>query len=480
MSKIRNPQRFSAHFGLSPRLLKRRGAFDPIVNADTLLFIDPLLLKKSAHPEMRAAHRDWMGHFNAVIKLLRVATGPGDAPWRAAERLFTAKEFKGTCLGYGSGTIVGSGIGPTLRARLLKTAKRIIDLGVQDPTLFPLLALLEEDIGADRISDMTTRAIGRRLAEFTVRVLKGTTVPQSVFKIDGHSFPLPKNPMVYEAGKAIPVVLVPTDVLRDLPIASDWSDVDRVKSENEALRKRINEAIGAVWLRHASETKRANKTAFLRSREAFESLLAAAHAVPKRPYDTASDPSGRIWWLELGQSAAEKHPIQLALTQQNAVGVRNVVSEIIDHYKHTIEHRDLWKSLYDSNKKPHHEPYAQRLFYAMALSFCKANNLAIVPEANAGGGPVDFVVSSGFHAQIVVELKLSTNPNIEHGYTTQLEVYKSAHQTDHGFFVILDIGGGEAQMEDVLNLESTAKSSGAKYSPVIIVDATPKKSASRR
>lgn len=481
MAKVKNPKRFSTEFHINPGLLKVAGSFDPLLNADTKLFIDPLLLEHSSQAEMKSAYADWEAHFRSIIKLLGASTNRGDVAWRAAQKNFDSPEFKGTSLGYGSGTIAGSGIGPELRDRLLATAHEIVRLGIDDPTLFPLLALLEDDVGPDRISDLTTRVIGKRLAQYTIRVLAKTDVAQHDFEIFGDRFQLPVNPYVKDRGQPLPVILTPQDVLRELPIASDWNDVDRVKSHNDALRRRVNEAIGAIWARHAPQGKAANRAAFMKSRDAFASLLLVAKAVPKDHYDFIGDPAGLANWLEFGTQLAAANPITLEIREQNKADVLRVVSEVVAHYKNAVENRDLWKSLYDSNNSPHHESYAQRLFYAMALSFCKANDVGIDPETNAGGGPVDFVMSRGFSARIPVELKLSTNGRLRHGYSEQLEIYKSAQESELGLFVILDVDGGSAkQIEAVLELERTAKNENGRHSEVIVVDAHRRLSASKR
>jgi hypothetical protein len=124
LAKTKNPTRFTDRFRIDKALLKDRGAFDPILNADTPLFIDPLLLAQSAHEEMRAAHATWRDHFVSIIDLLAATRARGDVAWRNADRLFVASEFKGTCLGYGKGSIEGSGIGPELKGRLLSTVNR--------------------------------------------------------------------------------------------------------------------------------------------------------------------------------------------------------------------------------------------------------------------------------------------------------------------------------------------------------------------
>lgn len=78
---------------------------------------------------------------------------------------------------------------------------------------------------------------------------------------------------------------------------------------------------------------------------------------------------------------------------------------------------------WDSKKsKPRPESMSQMLFYMIASVYCKINNLDITPEAETGRGPVDFKVSSGFSDRVLVEVKLSSNPGLLHGYTTQLEL----------------------------------------------------------
>ena len=49
MAKVRDPILFSKHFGVDPDVLAKLGVLDPMLNADTKLFIDPLLLRESGH-----------------------------------------------------------------------------------------------------------------------------------------------------------------------------------------------------------------------------------------------------------------------------------------------------------------------------------------------------------------------------------------------------------------------------------------------
>jgi hypothetical protein len=305
-------------------------------------------------------------------------------------------------------------------------------------------------------------------------------LPRAQFEISGREFSLPVNPKVQDRkGKPLPVVLVPLDVLRDLPIATDWYDIERVTAENEKLRKRVNAAVGDIWKTHSKKDKQANRATFLNSREALDALLSAIHEIPKNAYDAEGDPSGLISWLEIGRTIASTLPLALTLKERTPKGVNEVVVTIIEHFKHVIEDRGVWKSLYGSKGEILHEHHAQRIFLVAALGYCKANNIDISPETNAGGGPVDFKLSKGFDDKVVVELKLTSNQRLDHGYKTQLERYKSGEQTSQGHYVIIDVGKGYKQLAKVQKREILAKKDKQSYSPITVIDGTKKRSASK-
>ena len=476
MSKIKDAARFSEVCGVNPAHLAALGAFDPLLNVDTPLFIDPLLLENSAIPEMRVANDLWIAHFEEVVLLLTRVKAIGDQVWRAAERKFRFPEVPGTCLGYGSG-IRGSGIGTGLRSRLLETARRIIDLGVEDPRLFILLPLIEADIGPDRISDMTTSIIGPQLAAYTQRVLTDQAITIEGFTIGPNAVQLPRNPL---AEMRTPVIIVPRDILRDLPIASDWEDIAAAAAANDDLRERINRRIGDIWTAKMRREKQELRTRVLANRLAIDTLLNVIADSDKEPYDVAIDPAGVNRWFEDGYSFALENPIQIDMPERRGPAqLVFIVEAIINQFREVIENNGLWKLLH-VNGSPRREKYAQLLFFGVAQAYCEANNIDISPESDAGGGPVDFKFSTGSDAKVVVELKLSKNARLRHGYTNQLEAYKNAERTDLGYFLIMDVGGGERQIEAVQVLETNARRDGDRHSKIEIVDATPKASASRR
>src|SRR5262245_38374346 len=125
MATTRRPVSFSRHFGIRTTVLAAAGAFDPILNADSRLFIDPLLLSASATPEAQQAAKRIRTHFEKILWLLSASKADDDVPWRAARKLMRYKEVAATCLGYGTASTAGSALGPAMSASLLKTTKQI-------------------------------------------------------------------------------------------------------------------------------------------------------------------------------------------------------------------------------------------------------------------------------------------------------------------------------------------------------------------
>ncbi|WP_312960028.1 hypothetical protein [Stutzerimonas nitrititolerans] len=476
MAKIKVIATISSEFGISSELLEELDVIDLQLAVDTNLFIDPLLLPLSKHEEMSVgAATAYEQRFEFIVKLLAASKVQGDVAWRKAEKLFNFSEVSWTCLGYSS-SVRGAGFGPELSAATLKTASEIVNLGITDIDFFMGLSLLEEGIGPDRISDMTTNIIIKNLADFTVRVNSILNIPAKKFLVEGCEVSLPVNPYSQE-----PLVFVPRDIVRDLPIATDWSDIARVSRENEEYREKVSGGIGKIWSTMTKKKKSELKESALKSKEAFEQVLELLHEVPKKPYDFEADTNGESFWIRL-LDVAHKYPVVggLPASPSTIDEAKELVAKIINQFQELIENKGIWKELWTDDEKPRKEKAAQRLFFSIAYSYCKANNLDITPEADSGNGPVDFKFSKGFDVRIVVEIKLSTNTSLVRGYTSQLEIYKKAEDTVEGVYLIIDVGGIGNKYGDIQRLKREAIEQGAHTSAVYLVDGNRKESASKR
>ena len=233
------PITISMAWGIHSDAIGAIGAIDVTLNCDTKLFIDPLLLGDSSDQEFaRCAQSAYETRFETIASLLAASNRMGDLAERSARDLFRFHEVAYTHLGYSSGTS-GSGFGAALTDDLVVNAKQAIAIGVTDPDLFVVLSLFEPGVGPDRISDMTTNIIVECLAMFTLRGCMRLGIETRPFKIGGQSYHLPSNPLK----PTEPVLLVPKDIVRDLPVAADWSSVSEVAQETEDMRSRVSAQI---------------------------------------------------------------------------------------------------------------------------------------------------------------------------------------------------------------------------------------------
>ena len=83
--------------------------------------------------------------------------------------MFDFSEVNGICLGYAKGTS-GSGFGKLLGSQVISTAYDIVKLGIDDPEFFQLLPLFEDNVGADRLSDMIATLIIEDIEKYTKRI----------------------------------------------------------------------------------------------------------------------------------------------------------------------------------------------------------------------------------------------------------------------------------------------------------------------
>ena len=482
MGKIISPVLFSDYFKVKKSLLDELGVMDPFLNFDNKLFIDPFLLARSIHPEMQEAHKLYESFFAGISKLLMKSDTENDITWTAAKDKFEFKEIKETCLGYGDESIDGSGWGEKLIIATLRRAKKIIDLGIEDSEFFSLVFLFQELIGPDKISDMTTHIILPSLLKFNKRIIGELgNIDLEPFEIRNEIHKLIKNPA---AKKHISILLVPKDIVRNLPIAANWAEVCQAARKNHYYRESLSMHIAKIWKKACKkEEKEKIWKEISGDPKYFNYVLNTVKKINKKAYNFVKDPEGIIFWSKILYSIDKENPLDLSRYKNNAPQdietIYSLVKEIINQFKHLIEKRGLWTELW-IDKKVRNETNIQKLFYAVAESYCKANNLDITPEAETGNGPVDFKFSIGFTGRVIVEIKKSNNPKLVHGYEKQLEIYKEAESTNRGIFLIINIKDFESNRRRIEKIRNEKIKNGELTSEVIIVDGTRKKSASIR
>lgn len=450
------------------------GAFDPVLDLDTRLFIDPHLLKHCDIPEFQASYEKFTSNFKKIVKLLNVSEEVEDIFWNKADQLLSGKEVKGLCIGYSSEGTSGSGIGPELRKRLLKTAKKIISKGKDDPEIFELVGMFEDDFGPDRISDMTANIISEDIIAFTKRITFEIKLGPNASITFDEKTGLPVNPFTCDI-----ILLIPYSILRDLPVALDWSTMDVVAQHNQELRNKVNGIIGNSW-REAmkSVSKNKLKELILEYPDLVDDLVKQYASKAALSYDFIEDRAGEYIWYPVTKELVKENPLKLVISNTPTIEeVEKLVVTICEKFKDLVEYNGLNELLYNKDRSLKHESAAQLLFYGVAESYCTSNNIMIARECDSGRGPVDFKFGTNNENSVLVELKKSTNTSgLKKGIEKQLPEYMKSEKSRRAIYLIIDVGYTKAALQ---NLKDINKKINGTNVQIIHVDGSQKVSASK-
>jgi hypothetical protein len=107
-------------------------------------------------------------------------------------------------------------------------------------------------------------------------------------------------------------------------------------------------------------------------------------------------------------------------------------------FKEYTEKNGLNKIFY-SAKGGIKEEIPQRIFQVLAQLFIEDKGLSISPETNIGRGEVDFKFSKGSE-NVLIELKVSSNPKWFVGLRKQLIEYYQAEKPIAAYYVMIHTG----------------------------------------
>lgn len=287
--------------------------------------------------------------------------------------------------------------------------------------------------------------------------------------IDRESYPEYKfsDGIVINPYKNIKLLLLPVELLHELPIARCWDDIDRVCRENEAIRAEINDLVGNTWAKmRSAEKKQYLRNWIFMNPERAGRIIDSYKASTVAQYDPLSDLDYLVGYLQNTFNA-------------NSDGDDDSFSaamEIVDNYQEWVEYHRGAVVIQEANSRSK-EKTVQRTIHAVALVFCKKFNWDISPETDSGRGPEDFKVSRGCD-KTVVEVKLTSNPDCVHGLEVQIEEYAKAESTDKKIFILVNTGQNENRVDSVIKKHDEMTAAGLNPARVVIIDAQIKNAAS--
>ena len=154
---------------------------------------------------------------------------------------------------------------------------------------------------------MVVRIVYGEVVRYSASVFERLGVAGEVpVAVGNQTFQVPRNPVT-----GGPLLIVPKAILRDLPLAESWGDIDAVVAFNAGLRKRVNEIIGSDWRRARKNPKDVLRRALVQNPGLFEELLKVYRETPARSYDFDDDPAGEIGWYSATRFIAQTFPLAL-------------------------------------------------------------------------------------------------------------------------------------------------------------------------
>lgn len=447
--------------------------FDPILDKDTLLFIDPFSVFKSKDDLFKDSYSEMMYFFQQAFELIAHSGGTKThLSYKKAESMLVFPEVNAICLGY-SKTRQGSGTGPEWAKTLTKNINTIIAKGVTHISHFEELGIFCEGIGPDRLSDMTANLLKIRLITYTQRICNLHKIPMEKKRVQHSTFDyeykrwydgeylLPINPYKQNS----PLLLIPKDFLNILPeINSD--DFAETIDLAERLRNDFNYEVDKNLDKH--------KIAQI-AIENYDLVKEYIDIVEKREVNSFSElmkKTLRYVWYELSKDIVTNNKFDFGDIVDDTTFYKKI-SELVNYYKDFIELRSGYKLLWnDTRTTPRSEEDVQLLFKGILDEHCRANNIDFTREVNQGMGPVDFRFSCGYKNRVLLEAKLAKNTKFWNGLKRQLPQYLKIDTCKRGIFLVIVYT--DKDINRISNIQEITKETAQYYGveiKAIIVDA---------
>lgn len=355
-----------------------------------------------------------------------------------------------------------------------------IEAGLIRPEHIEEIGILNEGIGADRISDAVCNVLKPLLVAYTKAIVSIHAIPTEPIRVR-HSrchlqsgrwldeeHQLPRNPVT---GRA--VLLVPSRFLNRLPTlnADDWFD----STFNEDLRRDLNVHVGQRVPKR--EIVRAARQHPDRIREWARDLRSKGNV---RGYDFERDPLGVVQWQDAGEAFAASNPLSARIRTTDDLTA--FAQQLLVHYQRFIEEQGGWRLLWNDNQSEKPEEAAQLALLGLARPYCRAHGVEIDREVNLGRGPVDFKIVGGPGLRLLIEAKKLHNGEFWNGLERQLPSYLKSDSTSDGWLLALQYRTGGVSDTRPRELQRRLAATNEKHGTrirLLEVDARPKKSASK-
>lgn len=453
--KRSQPQYFSDHFKIDKAKLKELGVFDPILDSDSRLFVEPSLLQYSSSKIFQDAYKAYHEKFGKIYKTLSLCENKGDLNWNIAKNLVDFPEYKFTCIGYGN-SIDGRGSAEEFNGKILDSLYSVIDKLKDNPDLLPFAPYLEKGIGGDRISDMLQNIIDEYICDYTASIMQELGLIGNCRHLSKNlqkQYNLLKNPY----SKSV-IKLLPRDILRDITISDKAGDIsDEIISQNWEIRKMVDKNIGDAFFK-ASKEKRKSRIfdeLFL-DPEIFTKILQEIKDYDVKNYNLDSDRKGVWKWLEDAKNLTSNTD----LFSQNNVNEGNKslidsVESTIANFKLATEEKGFWSCFWANVETGYfehvHESYSQLIVSFLCNCSVGLEGLEIKKFYDNNQLITKFSLKG---KNLFLYVKHSDNKQLKSGYEKILEKAKESKSDQYLYLIINFKVDNPKQLDSIKTIEN--------------------------
>lgn len=453
--------------------IKYDECFDPILVADTELFVDPFSVFEENDGVFANSFNKLIRFFNEAFKLAAACPNRQGVFYKKLESMMTFPEINEIGLGY-SNSNTGLGTAKWFRDRIINSIYSSIDRGFDGFSHFEEIGIFEKGIGCDRISDITCNILKEEIISYTQDICSKHNIPLIPTKMKNIRFDFTHLRWIdgvvdlpYNNIKNRGILLIPKRFLNDLPTINPDGFKDYIwDNKNEILRNDFNYSIKTDLDKKAIMEIARNYPEWVKEYEDKKETQ------EYKPYDLDNDKKGVYAWAsEEVQEYIKNHLFQFSNNETFA----ECIFGICNSFKSFIENEKGYTLLWNEKlNKPKPESALQTLMYGFTKAYGMLLNIDITRESNAGSGPVDFKYSQGYQKRVLIETKLVSNSRYWNGLTKQLPQYMLAEGIEKGVFVLVAFTAEEFNKAN--DLKSKVSSLDLPYEiSVIIVDATAEK-----
>ena len=459
--------------------------FNPQVEWDTPLFIDPMLLKHSKIAEFKNSFIKIINYFSkAIIKM------NSNIPKALKENMVCFDEVKEANLGFSYDSNKGSGLTGTIALSVLGNIEKFTRSGLFGLEDFADISLFDKNVSKDRITDMVINIIKNDFINYSNRIARENEFPIKKFRIkqeynfDEMRWEYNVIDMLYvtnDNGKEIPVLLIPKGLLGSDVYCNDenfttWIYHNKLEYVKETFDYNLKSEIVKNKDKILSDIVNNHR------KEILNSFNYDAKNI--EPYDITNDSNLVYKIYELAKEFYDriKNSLSPIEVDNSKIPVKDVAEILIRDLQIAITDKKGYAILKNKNKSFIAEPKISKFVHIIFEERIKdaGFNVDISPETNSAFGPVDFKISRG-QDKVLIENKISTNPKLLTciDEDKQIHTYLKSEECDTAYLVVFINNENDVEKINILNKK--AASYRDKYNIYIKdVDCIERPSASHR